>query len=92
MMTSGKNETIYTGVTGNLQRRVFEHKTHKYQDAFTTKYSLDKLVWFQTFSDVRAAIRHEKRLKDWDRNWKKDLIEKYNPEWKDLSDDLNMLI
>ena len=92
IMANERNGTLYTGVTGNLSRRVYEHKTHKYQDSFTDIYELNMLVYFKEFSNIDAAIRHEKRIKKWDRNWKKDLIERYNPEWKDLYDNLNMLI
>ena len=53
---------------------------------------MDKLVYFERFEDVNHAIRHEKRLKEWKRNWKKDLIEKHNPQWRDLYDDLNNLL
>ena len=91
IMASAKNGTLYIGFTSNLPQRIFEHKNHLLP-GFTNKYNVDKLVYFERFEDVTQAIRHEKRLKEWKRNWKKDLIEKYNPQWRDLYDDLNNLL
>ena len=90
ILASGRNGTLYIGVTNNLPRRIYEHRNHLLP-GFTYKYDVTKLVYFERFDDVRDAIRHEKRLKEWQRNWKKDLIEKYNPEWRDLYDDIMML-
>ena len=91
ILASGRNGTLYIGVTGNLPQRIYEHKIHALP-GFTDKYNVDKLVYFERFEDVHEAIKHEKRLKKWERNWKKDLIEKFNPEWRDLYDDLNNLL
>ena len=91
IMASDKNGTLYVGFTNNLPRRIYEHK-HHFTPGFTSKYDVCKLVYFEQFTDVRLAIKHEKRLKEWQRVWKKDLIEKYNPEWKDLYDDLHQLV
>ena len=91
IMASSRNGTLYVGFTSNLPQRVFEHKNHLLP-SFTDKYNVDKLVYFERFEDVNQAIKHEKRLKEWKRNWKKDLIEKFNPEWRDLYDDLNNLL
>ena len=91
ILASSKNGTLYIGVTSNLPQRIFEHKQHLVP-GFTCRYNVDKLVYFERFDDVAQAIKHEKRLKEWKRNWKKDLIEKYNPEWRDLFDDLNNLL
>ena len=91
IMASGRNGTLYIGFTSNLVQRVFEHK-HHLLPGFTARYSVDKLVYFERFEDVNEAIRHEKRLKEWKRNWKKDLIEKFNPDWRDLYDDLINLL
>lgn len=91
IMASGRNGTIYVGVTGNLIERVREHKTHKYT-GFTDEYNVDKLVYFERYNDITAAIHREKRLKEWQRNWKKDLIEKMNPNWDDLFENINMMI
>ena len=91
IMASDRNGTLYIGVTSNLVQRVFEHK-HHLLPGFTNRYNVDKLVYFERFEDVRDAICHEKRLKGWRRNWKKDLIEGVNPEWHDLYDDLINLL
>ena len=77
----------YMGITNDLTRRVFEHKTGLV-NGFTKKYSVNKLVYFESTSDVNAAILREKRLKKWKRQWKIELIEKLNPDWNDLSERL----
>ena len=91
ILASQRNGTLYIGVTGDLARRVYEHKNHLLP-GFTDMYDVDKLVYFEKFININDAIHREKRLKEWQRNWKKDLIEKYNPEWKDLYEDILMLI
>ena len=91
ILASKPNGTLYIGVTGDLAQRIFEYKQHL-TPGFTSKYNVDKLVYFERFEDVKDAIAHEKRLKYWHRNWKKDLIEKYNPLWCDLYEDLNNLL
>jgi putative endonuclease len=75
--------TLYIGVTNNLIRRVFEHKS-KLVDGFTKKYDVVKLVFFEQFDDPENAIKREKRLKKWNRAWKIRLIEEQNPNWEDL--------
>ena len=75
--------TLYIGVTNNLYRRVLEHRDGK-GGAFTKKYGVTKLVWFQDFSCVEDAIQREKALKRWLRAWKINLIEQSNPDWHDL--------
>lgn len=82
-MTNDTNGTLYIGVTSDLKKRVWKHK-NKTSKGFTNKYSLNKLVYYEIFDDIYLAINREKLLKTWHRNWKKDLIEKSNPEWKDL--------
>lgn len=85
---TNKNKTVlYTGVTDDLKRRVYEHKT-KLNKGFTDKYNVDCLVYFETFSDVKEAITREKRLKDWKREWKETLINQFNPEWRDLFEEI----
>ena len=79
--------TLYVGVTNNLVRRVFEHK-HGYIQGFTKKYGLDKLLYFERFSDPREAILREKRIKKWKREWKLELIKGLNPALKDLYGDI----
>jgi len=91
ILASKRNGTLYIGFTSNLSQRIFEHKNHLLP-GFTDTYNVDKLVYFERFEDVHDAIAYEKRLKEWKRNWKKDLIEKYNPEWNDLYDSLNMVL
>ena len=86
-MASDRNGTLYVGVTNDIARRAYEHKTHSVP-GFTKKYNVDKLVYYECFADIKDAIAQEKRLKRYARNWKKDLIEKNNPEWRDLFDTL----
>ncbi len=83
ILASQKNGTLYIGVTGDLVRRVHEHKT-KATPGFTSQYGVDLLVWFDQTDSVESAIAAEKRLKRWNRDWKIALIEKANPEWRDL--------
>ncbi|HEX2935653.1 MAG TPA: GIY-YIG nuclease family protein [Bacteroidales bacterium] len=85
---TNKNKTVlYTGVTDDLKRRVYEHKT-KINKGFTDKYNVDCLVYFESFSDIKEAITREKRLKDWRREWKEKLINQFNPEWRDLFEEI----
>ncbi|MGH9432263.1 MAG: GIY-YIG nuclease family protein [Terriglobia bacterium] len=81
---AGKFRTLYTGVTNNLERRVLEHK-HKLVPGFTSKYNINRLVHFEKFSDIRAAIQREKQIKGWLRAKKVALIISHNPTWRDLS-------
>jgi len=85
ILTNKKQGTLYIGVTNNLERRVYEHK-NDLVNGFTKKYNLKILVYYEITSDVTSAIAREKKLKKWNRQWKIDLIEKMNPEWKDLFD------
>ncbi len=87
ILASGKNGTLYVGVTNDLIRRVFEHKQGVVQ-GFTKRHSVKDLVWFEAHESIEAAIHREKRLKKWPRYWKMHLIEKANPSWKDLYEDL----
>jgi len=86
ILANKRNGTLYTGITNNLTRRVYEHKSGLIE-GFTKKYSIDKLVYFESTTDVNDAILREKRLKKWKRQWKIELIEKINPDWRDLSVD-----
>jgi len=83
---TNRSGTLYTGVTNNLERRVYEHK-HKLVPGFTKKYNITKLVYYDVSPDVRAAIEREKEIKGWLRRKKIALIESVNPEWRDLSED-----
>ena len=83
ILASKRNGTLYTGITNELARRVYEHKSGLIK-GFTKRYSVNKLVYFESTNDVNAAILREKRLKKWKRQWKIELIEKLNPVWNDL--------
>ena len=83
LLASDKYGTLYLGVTNNVIRRVYEHKT-KSVASFTKRYSVDKLVWFEIYDDALTAIAREKELKKWRRDWKIRLIEERNPQWIDL--------
>ena len=83
---SGKNGTLYIGVTSDLQRRVNEHKAGEIP-GFTQQYRVHILVYYEEFHDMYSAITREKQLKKWKREWKISLIEKENPEWRDLSNE-----
>ena len=83
---TNRSKTLYTGVTNDLERRVFEHK-HKLIPGFTKKYNITRLVYFEEGTDIDSAIMREKQIKGWLRKKKIDLIEKENPEWKDLAED-----
>ena len=84
ILTNKKNGTLYTGMTNNLERRVFEHKNKLVED-FSKKYNLKMLVYFEQFQDVNKAILREKRIKKWKRQWKINLILQDNPSWEDLA-------
>lgn len=86
ILTNKRNGTLYTGVTSNLQKRIYEHK-NKLIKGFTQKYSIDKLVYFEETNDINIAIQREKQLKAGSRKKKLELIESHNPQWKDLSQD-----
>ena len=86
-MSNRKNGTLYIGVTSNILKRVYEHK-EKFVDGFTKKYALDILVYYELFDSMEEAIKREKQLKKWNRAWKIELIEKFNPTWKDLYKDI----
>jgi putative endonuclease len=82
---NNKSGTLYTGVTNNLERRIYEHKQHLVK-GFTHKYNIDKLVYFEETNDINAAISREKQIKGWLRKKKIALIQSMNPGWKDLSE------
>ena len=86
IMTNPRNTVLYTGVTSRLKERVWEHKTKHYQTAFTAKYRIQKLLYFEEFSDIRDAIEREKQIKAGSRAKKIELIVSMNPDWKDLFD------
>jgi len=88
ILASVTNYTLYIGVTGDLLRRVYQHKNNLDPDSFTAKYGVHKLVYFEQTTDVRAALEREKQLKGWRRSKKNALIETMNPQWKDLYPEL----
>ena len=85
ILTNYSRTVLYTGMTNDLKRRVYEHKQKLDPNSFTRKYQVSLLVWYETHNDVNEAISKEKLIKKWKRQWKVELIEKENPEWKDLS-------
>ena len=84
ILTNKSNNVLYIGVTNDLERRMYKHK-NKMVNGFTKKYNLNKLVYFETTTDVRGALEREKQLKNWHRSWKINLVNEFNSEWKDLS-------
>jgi putative endonuclease len=89
ILTNWSNKVLYTGVTNDLERRLYEHKT-KLIKGFTAKYNTNILVYFDMTTDVKAAIEREKQIKGWTRSKKNDLIESMNPLWNDLSESLRL--
>lgn len=87
IVASGRNGTLYIGVTSDLPKRAWQHRV-KVADGFTRRYGVDKLVWFEQHSEAESAIRREKQLKEWKRAWKLELIEKSNPDWRDLFEEV----
>ena len=85
ILTNKGHTVFYTGMTNDLENRIFLHKA-KYNKGFTSKYNCTKLVYYEEFTNPKDAIHREKQLKKYLRAWKKDLINKMNPDWKDLSD------
>ena len=83
IMTNKYKNVLYTGITNDLLRRVYEHRNHLIKDSFTTKYNITKLVYFEMTEDVRSAIEREKQIKSWNRKRKDMLVESQNPTWED---------
>ena len=88
MMTNQSDDVLYTGVTNDLVRRIYEHKTHIDPKAFTTHYNIEKLVYYEQYSEPEYAIAREKQIKGWNRARKNKYINEVNPEWKDLYDEI----
>ncbi len=87
ILTKARNSTFYVGITSDLQKRVFEHKS-KTIEGFTKKYDIDQLVYYEIFDNPENAIKREKRLKKWNRAWKMNVIEEMNPNWNDLYEEI----
>ncbi len=83
LLANKRNGTLYIGVTSDLPGRIWQHK-NKQADGFTKKYGVDKLVWYEVHESMISAIEREKDIKEWKRDWKIELIEKNNPDWRDL--------
>jgi putative endonuclease len=87
IMASKRNGTLYVGYTNDLARRVYEHKNNLVK-GFTNKYTVHMLVYYELCESFDSAVQREKQIKEWKRSWKLELIEKVNPLWKDLYDEL----
>jgi putative endonuclease len=87
MLASRKNGTLYVGMTDNLPRRIWEHQTGAIP-GFTKRYGVKTLVWYELHESRETAFQHERQLKKWNRSWKIQLIEKTNPDWRDLIEEL----
>ena len=88
ILSNSTNTVIYTGVTNNLLRRVYQHKNKMDPKSFSAKYDVHKLVFFEETSDAYSAISREKQIKGWNRKRKNELINKQNPQWVDLYDSI----
>ena len=84
ILSNNYNTTLYTGVTNDLIRRVYEHKNHLDKASFTAKYHVEKLVYYEEYSDPETAIAREKQIKSWNRKRKNEIIEQDNSQWVDL--------
>ncbi len=87
ILTNKNHTVLYIWVTSDLVKRIYEHKSHLVV-GFTKKYNVDKIVYYEEFSDILDAIQREKQMKKWNRVWKVQLIERLNPTWQDLYDDI----
>jgi putative endonuclease len=87
ILASKRNGTLYIGVTSDLAKRCYEHK-NDIVEGFTKKYQVHSLVYYETHDDIREAIKREKQIKKWNRDWKIRIIEEMNPEWIDLYDEI----
>jgi len=85
LLASKRNGTLYVGVTSDLILRIAQHRDGSLK-GFTTKYSIERLVWFENHASMEEAILREKRIKKWNRSWKLELIEAHNPDWLDLAE------
>jgi len=86
-MSSKRNGTLYIGSSSDLVKRVWQHK-NEYFEGFSKEYNTKLLVYYEVHDTMENACTRERQIKEWQRNWKKDLIEKDNPEWRDLYDDI----
>ena len=91
ILTNKYNNTFYVGLTDDIKRRIAEHK-NKVFEGFTKKYNVEKLVYFEKHLTIEEAKLRERRIKRWRKDWKIELIEKMNPDWKDLSDNFERIL
>ena len=87
ILASQRNGTLYVGVTSNLPKRVWEYR-EGFVEGFTERYGVKQLVWYEVHGEAMAAITREKQIKKWNRQWKLNLIEQFNPGWRDLFEDI----
>jgi putative endonuclease len=87
LLANERNGTLYLGVTKDLVRRVYQHKT-KVTPGFTSRYNVGRLTWFECYDDITTAITREKEIKKWKRAWKIRLVEETNPQWRNLYDEI----
>ncbi|RZK06560.1 MAG: GIY-YIG nuclease family protein [Flavobacterium sp.] len=88
IMTNAHHTTLYVGVTSDLQVRIQQHQSKEFAKAFSAQYNCNKLVYYECFSSIEEAITREKNIKEWKREWKENLINSNNPDWKDLSEEV----
>ena len=88
ILNNKTNKTLYIGVSNNLYSRTFQYKLKINKNSFTTKYNTHKLIYYEEYQYIQDAIKREKQLKKWNREWKIELIKKDNPAWRDLSMDM----
>ena len=84
ILTNNHKNVIYTGITNDLVKRVYEHKNHLDKGSFTARYNVERLVYFEVSSDIDSAIEREKQIKGWNRKRKEKLVESKNPNWEDI--------
>jgi len=89
LLASQKNGTLYLGVTNSIHRRVHEHVNKLNRESFSARYNAVRLVWYDYYEDIRDAIQQEKNMKKYPRQWKINLIEKDNPEWREIKLPMN---
>jgi putative endonuclease len=87
ILASKRNGTLYTGITSNLIQRVWQHKNN-FIEGFTQRYNVNILVYYEVYENAQSAVTREKRIKKWRRTWKLQLIEKMNPQWRDLYEEI----
>ena len=88
ILSNNHKNVIYTGITNDLVRRVYEHKNHLDKRSFTSRYNVENLVYFEVTTNVESAIEREKQIKGWSRKRKNKLIETKNPNWKDIYEEI----